>query len=382
MILAHHFFRDSIRRAGCDLDFDFKFLSSETLTQKTHNKTSVMFEKRKITLKDIAKDLGISVSTASRALRSHRDISPETIKMVKDYAEQHHYVPNFQAVNFRKSRTFSIGLIVPELVHHFFSTVISGAISAAGKRGFNVLVSQSNDTLEGEIVAARSMLAGSVDGLLVSISNETLEGAHLLEFLEEGKPVVQFDKISGQLPTPKVTVDDFEGAYQAVSHLIHQGFSKIAHIRGRLDVKNSIDRYEGYVQALIDKTLEFNEEWVKVCKDISEEEGYLFAKELMETENPPDAIFCITDLVAWGAIKYLKEKGFEIPAQVGVVGFSNWKLAEVMSPSLTSVDQHGFAIGEQSAHVLIDLIESQNLESQETHQIKTNLIIRESSKRR
>jgi LacI family transcriptional regulator len=226
------------------------------------------------------------------------------------------------------------------------------------------------------------MLAGSVDGLLVSISNETIEGTHLREFLEEGKPVVQCDKISDQLKTPKVTVDDFEGAYQAICHLVSQGYKKISYIRGRVDVKNSIHRFEGYSQALLDNSLIFNDKWVKICQKISEEEGYRFAKELMESENPPDSIFCITDLVAWGAIKYLKEKGFEIPAQVGVVGFSNWKLAEVMSPSLTSVDQHGFDIGEQSAQILIDLIESQNLESQETYQIKTNLIIRESSKRR
>ena len=341
-----------------------------------------MSEKRKITLKDIARELGISVSTASRALRAHHDISPETIKMVKDYAELHHYVPNFQAVNFRKSRTFTIGIIVPELVHHFFSTIISGAINEARNRGFNVLVSQSNDTLEGELIATRAILTGSVDGLLVSISNETVAGDHLREFLEEGKPVVQFDKISDRLDTPKVTVDDFDGAYKAVSHLISQGFVKIAHIRGRLEVKNAIARYEGYVKAMSDNSLEINNKWTKVCTHISEEEGYLFAKELMEGENPPDAIFCITDLVAWGAIRYLKEKGYKIPAEVGVVGFSNWKLAEVMSPSLTSVDQHGYEIGTKSVQVLIDLIESQNLESQETYQIRTNLVIRESSNRK
>lgn len=224
-----------------------------------------MSEKRKITLKDIARELGISVSTASRALRAHHDISPDTIKMVKDYAELHHYVPNFQAVNFRKSRTFTIGLIVPELVHHFFSTIISGTIHHASKRGYNVLVSQSNDTLEGELIATRAMLAGSVDGLLVSISNETVAGTHLSEFLEEGKPVVQFDKISDQLNMPKVTVDDFEGAYQAVCHLVSQGYKRIAHIRGRLDVKNSIDRFEGYAQALLYNSLNFNDKWVKIC---------------------------------------------------------------------------------------------------------------------
>lgn len=340
-----------------------------------------MSEKRKITLKDIARELGISISTASRALKSHHDISPDTIKLVKDYAELHHYVPNFQAVNFRKSKTYTIGLIVPELVHHFFSTIISGAINTASKRGYNVLVSQSNDTLEGELIAARAMFAGSVDGLLVSISNETTTGEHLKEFLEEGKPVVQLDKISEHLETPKVIVDDSMGAYQAVTHLISQGFTKIAHLGGRLDVKNSIDRLQGYAKAMVDNQLKINDSWIKNCSKITEAEGYQFAKELMESENPPDAFFCITDLVAWGTMKYLKEAAYGIPGEVGIVGFSNWKLAEVMSPGLTSVDQHGYEIGKKAAEVLIELIENQVLSSKDTYEIQTNLVVRDSSKR-
>lgn len=338
-----------------------------------------MIEKKKLTLKDIAKELKISVSTASRALKEHPDIAKETIRAVKEYAEAHHYVPNFLAVNFRKSRTFNIGLIVPELVHHFFSTVISGAIDEAKKSGYNVLVSQSNDILKDEIVACRTMLASSVDGLLISISNETLEGDHLLEFISEGKPVVQFDKITDLLDTPKVTVDDFEGSYQAVSHLIDQGYRKIAHLRGRENVKNAKERFEGYRKALSDHHMEFSENWVKSCITISEQEGFDFAKELMEGINPPDAIFCITDLVALGVIKYLKGAGYQIPGQVGVMGFSNWKLAEVVSPGLSSVDQFGYEMGIKSMKLLIELIQNHDMENNETFEIKTKLIVRESS---
>jgi LacI family transcriptional regulator len=338
-----------------------------------------MIEKKKLTLKDIAKELGISVSTASRALKEHPDIAKETIKAVKEYAEAHHYVPNFLAVNFRKSRTFNIGLIVPELVHHFFSTVISGAIDEAKKYGYNVLVSQSNDLLKDEKVACRTMLASSVDGLLISISNETLEGEHLQDFLSEGKPVVQFDKITDQLNTPKVTVDDFEGAYNAVNHLIKQGYRKIAHIRGRKNVKNANERFEGYLKALKDHQVEVSENWVKSCLAISEDEGYDFAKEMMESANPPDSFFCITDLVALGVIRYLKEAKFEIPRQIGVIGFSNWKLAEVVSPGLSSVDQHGYDMGIKSMRLLIELIQNHDLENHETLELKTKLIIRESS---
>ncbi|MCR9015794.1 LacI family DNA-binding transcriptional regulator [Aquiflexum gelatinilyticum] len=338
-----------------------------------------MIEKKKLTLKDIAKELGISVSTASRALKEHPDIAKETIKAVKEYAEAHHYVPNFLAVNFRKSRTFNIGLIVPELVHHFFSTVISGAIDEAKKYGYNVLVSQSNDLLKDEKVACRTMLSSSVDGLLISISNETLEGEHLQDFLSEGKPVVQFDKITDHLNTPKVTVDDFEGAYNAVNHLIKQGYKKIAHIRGRKNVKNANERYEGYLKALKDHHVEITENWVKSCSAISENEGYDFAKEMMESANPPDSFFCITDLVALGVIRYLKEAKYEIPYQIGVMGFSNWKLAEVVSPGLSSVDQHGYDMGIKAMKLLIELIQNQDCENEETIELKTKLVIRDSS---
>lgn len=340
-----------------------------------------MTERRKLTLKDIARELNISVSTASRALKSHPDISEDTIRMVKEFAEKHHYVPNALAVNFRKNKTFNIGLIVPELVHHFFSTVISGAIETAKKRGYNVLVSQSNDILEDEITACRTMLASSVDGLLISISNETLEGEHIKSFVEERKPVIQFDKISDLIDTPKVIVDDFEGAYKAVCHLIDQGYKKIAHIRGRLEVKNANERARGYRKALEDRGMEFDQAWVKVCTLINEQEGYDFTGELMASKNPPDAIFCITDLVALGVLKYLKENSVQVPQEIGVLGFSNWKLAEIVNPGLSSVDQHGYYMGQTAADMLISILENEKELRNETLELKTDLVIRDSSLR-
>lgn len=339
----------------------------------------MMNDKKKLTLKDIGRELGISVSTVSRALKAHPDIAEETIKLVKEYAETHNYVPNFLAVNFRKNKTFNIGLIVPELVHHFFSTVISGAISEANRQGYNLLVSQSNDILKDEILASRAMLNSSVDGLLISISNETVEGDHLREFLNEGKPVVQFDKITDYLPTPKVIVDDFDGAYSAVKHLINEGYTRIAHIRGRKDVKNSSERCAGYLKAIQDHNLESDPNWVKVCRKISDQEGYDFAKELMESKNPPNAIFCITDLVALGVLRYLKEKGYNIPKDVGLIGFSNWMLSRVSTPQLSTVEQHGFQMGVDATNLLIEMIGNHDVENLKTVEIKTELVIREST---
>jgi len=207
-----------------------------------------MPEKRKKTLKDIARELNLSPSTVSRALNAYPSLSEETIQLVKSYAANHQYVPNPMAVNFRKNRSSTLGMIVPK-----------------------ILV-QSFDQLKDEILASQYLLRMGVDGLLISVSNETKEAEHLQAFLDEGKPVVQFDKITEFLPSPKLVVDDFEGAYQATSHLIAQGYRKIAHLSGRMDVKNAYERYLGYKKALEDQGLPFHEEWVPHCFDITEEE--------------------------------------------------------------------------------------------------------------
>ncbi|MCH7410885.1 LacI family transcriptional regulator [Belliella sp. DSM 111904] len=338
-----------------------------------------MTDKKKLTLKDIAKALNLSVSTVSRALKAHPDIANETIELVKKYAEDNHYVPNLMAVNFRKSRTYNLGLIVPEIVHHFFSTVISGAICEANGQGYNILVTQSNDILNVEEKASQIMLNGSVDGLLISISNETTTGEHLQAFLDEGKPVVQFDKITDYISCPKVIVDDFEGAYQATKHLIDQGYTRIAHIRGRTDVKNACDRYEGYLKALKDAGMPIREDLVKCCTMITEDEGYNFTSELMQNDNPPDAIFCITDLVAFGSLKYLKENGYVVPNQIGLMGFSNWMISQTTTPTMSTVNQYGYEMGRAATKLLLQLIKDQDLDRADTTILKTELIIRESS---
>ncbi len=340
-----------------------------------------MPDRKRITLKDIAKELGISVSTASRALNSYAGISDETVKMVKEFAEKHNYVPNTMAVNFRKNKTMTIGMVVPELVHYFFSSVISGAIKEAKKHHYSILVSQTDELVKNEIMACRTMLSSSVDGLLISISNETGDTDHLQEFLDEGRPVVQFDKVSDQLSSPKVIVDDFQGAYSAVQHLIEQGYRKIAHINGLQHVKNSQERLRGYSIALGDHEMEGSSAWVVHCQEISEAEGFDFAKQLMTSSNPPDAIFCITDLVAMGAMKYLKQAKISIPKEVGVIGFSNWDMANFVSPGLSSVNQHAYQMGEKAVELLVEAIKNNEVGKDQIFETKTSLVVRESTQR-
>jgi LacI family transcriptional regulator len=338
-----------------------------------------MTDKKKLTLKDIAKALNISISTVSRALKEHPDISKDTIKEVKEYAEAHHYVPNLLAVNFRQNKSYNIGLIIPELVHHFFSSVISGVIQTANQHGYNLMICQSNEKLEDEIKVAKALLNSRVDGLLISLSNETDSFEHLNDFLEDDIPVVQFDKVSDHLKVPTVTVDDFEGAYRAVAYMINKGHRKVAHVRGRMIVQNASERCRGYEQAMTDHGCEVQPEWIKVGKDITEEEGYTYAKDLMEGENPPDAFFCITDLVALGVMKYLKDHGYKIPKDVMLMGFSNWKMAEFVTPSLSSVDQPGFLIGQKATELLLESIKSKGSVQAKSLVLPTALVIRDST---
>ena len=338
-----------------------------------------MSEKRRTTLKDIAQALNLSPSTVSRALNGYPSLSEETIQMVKDYAEKHHYVPNPIAVNFRKNRTFILGMVFPHLVHLFFSTTISGAFEAAKKNGYSILMAQSYDLLKDEVLACQHLLGMGVDGLIISVSNETQEAEHLQAFLDEGKPVVQFDKVTNLISGPKIEVDDFNGAYQAVTHLLRQGYRKIAHISGRMNVKNSHERFLGYKKALEDHGQEYRVEWVKSCYDISEQEGFDFCKELMESPNPPDAIFCITDLVALGVMNYLKSKDIAIPNQVGLMGFSNWMLSDYTTPSLSSVNQFGYEMGAKAAEWLMELLKNHELGENQTQIIKTEVVMRDSS---
>lgn len=337
-----------------------------------------MAEKHQLTLKDIARELGLAVSTVSRALKSHPDISDETIKLVKDYAKEHHYVPNLLAVNFRKSKTFNIGLVIPELVHQFFSTIISGVLQEANDKGYNVLICQSNEKLSDEKKVAQALLNSRVDGVIISLSNETEDYSHLKEFLDAEIPVVQVDKIIEGFDTPKVVVNDYSGAYQAVDYLIGQGYQKVAHLRGRLIVQHSNERHRGYAAAMEQHKLPIKEDYIRICDLQTEKEGYTYAREMMNLPEPPDAIFCVTDLVALGVMEYLREKNIKVPEEVGVIGFSNWQLGEIIRPTLSTVHQPGFELGVKATELLLDKINNGSSSPNIKVVLDADLIIRDS----
>lgn len=339
-----------------------------------------------VTIKDIARELGISPSTVSRALKDHPDISQETKKAVNELAEKLNYQPNIVALNLRQSKTNTIGVIIPEIVHFFFSTVISGIEDVAYSAGYNVILAQSNESLEREKTDLKALFNSRVDGMLMSISRETTTFDHIESILAKGVPIVFFDRVYESAHLSKVVVDDFEGAKEATLHLIEQGCKRIAHLEGPPNLVISTQRLEGYMEALKENKMPIHKELIVPCPFGSIAEGKAATEKLLAMKNPPDAIFASNDPAAMGSMQAIKQKGLNIPNDVAIIGFSNWLFSSMMDPPLSSVDQPGFQMGQEAARLLIRHIEVKEKDEQEIQPevrvLKTHLIVRESSLKR
>ncbi|AIZ42007.1 LacI family DNA-binding transcriptional regulator [Cellulophaga baltica] len=336
------------------------------------------------TLKEIAQKLNISVSTASKALKDYPDVSKKTKALVHELAKTLNYKPNSLAVNLRNKETKTIGLIVPEVVHHFFSSVIKGIISQAEKKGYLVIILQSNESYKLEKKQLNLLMQQRVDGILISLANGTADFMHLNEIVAQDKPLVMFDKIAKLVRCSKVIIDDRKAAYDATQHLIDIGCKKIAHFRGALLPQNSIDRFLGYKKALLDNQMDYDPSLVYICEcgDKSFEEGKTNALQLLEDHTDVDGIFINTDLVAIGALTAFQEKGIAVPNDIAVVGFSNWFMSSVISPSLTTINQPGFLMGKTAFKQLYKEIKNHKknkpIELKEII-LQTDLILREST---
>ncbi len=336
-----------------------------------------------VTLKHIAEELGISITTVSKALKEYPDVSKKTRKLVRETAAMLNYKPNTFAVNLRTKESKTIGLIIPEIVHHFFSSVVKGIVSQAEKKGYLVITLQSNESYELEKKQLNLLANKRVDGILISLANGTADYKHLKEIIEDDTPLVMFDKIAKIIKCSKVIVDDRKAAYKATQHLIDIGCKRIAHFRGPLLPQNSIDRFLGYKQALTDNNILYDSSLVYLLNDMSFEEGKLYAKELLKNHKDVDGIFINTDLVAIGAIAEFNNQGIKVPEQINVIGFSNWFMASVISPSLTTINQPGFEMGKKAFKLLYKEIRYKKEKRPFNYKeivLETDLITRESTK--
>lgn len=292
------------------------------------------------------------------------------------------YKPNATAVYLRTNETKTIGVILPTMVHQFFSLVLDGVLQEAEKRGYLVIILQTDEKYKKEKKQLDLLLQKRVDGILISLANETDDFTHINQTIQN-TPIVLFDKIAKIVNCSKVVVNDRKAAYEAVSFLIKKGYKKIAHFRGSYTPQISIDRFLGYKKALENNNLPYDPSLVYICENNSDlEDGYANAKKLVEDHNDIDAVFAITDLVAIGIMKYFKEKNIKIPDEIAVCGFSNWYMSAMISPSLTSVEQPGFDIGQRAASILIDeiaLIKAKQPIKHQIIEIPTFIIEREST---
>ena len=336
-----------------------------------------MKSNKNITIKHIAQKLGISISTVSRALHDAYDVSPETRKKVMALAEELDYIPNPYAVSLVKQNTHIIGVLLPEIATHYFSTVVKGIQDVAYNVGYNVMFFISSESLEREKIIIKSINVNSLDGLLVSVSAETNNGDHFKKLIDKGLPIVFFDRVLDDINTSKVVQDDYQGAFNATVHLIQQGFTRIAHLAGPKNLHIGQQRLKGYMDALEQNNLPLHKNYI-LHSGMSQEDGVRDISKLLAVKPLPDAIFAANDRKAIGAMLGLKRYGYKIPQHIAIVGFMNAPIAEVVTPSLTTVEQAAYEIGAKSCQLLFQHIKTPDMEP-ETVVMPSRLIIRESS---
>lgn len=335
-----------------------------------------------ITIKDIAKALKLSTSTVSRALRDSYEISEETKQKVREYAEINNYKPNPIALSLKERKTRSIGLIVSEIANSFFSQLIDGVESIAYTNGYNVNIYQTKESFEKESMILQYIASRSIDGLIISVSAHTSNFNNLINLNEKGMPIVFLDRVADVIETHKVTINNFNGSYEATKHLIQTGYKNIAAIASNINLSITKERIEGYKNALIDNYFKVSEEMIQYCQQggsvIAEVEHAI--DNIMKHNKKVDAIIALSDKITMGSLRILKQKNIKIPYDVALIGFSNGDVTELMDPPLSVIKQPAFEMGQVSATMLLELIESKKPVTAFEHKIMSpQVIIRKST---
>lgn len=338
-------------------------------------------EVNKVTIHDIARALNINSSTVSRALNDSPRVTKKTKEKILDTAKEMGYQRNLLASNLRKKVTNTIGVVVPRISRHFFSSVIQGIEETSYLAGYNIIICQSLEQLEREKKILETLAANRVDGVLMSISMETTDYNHLQDLKSRGIPLVFFDRHCDIPENNNVLIDDFKGGFDATQHLILKGSKNIVHFSGPQELEIYKNRFRGYKEALNKNGIPFRSEYVLSSK-LMEQDGVENCKSLLNNNVDFDAIFSANDVAAIGAIKYLNNKNIKIPEDVAIVGFSNEPISTVINPTLTTINQPGFEIGKTATELLLNNIKNENgLQKGQTIIMESNLIERQSSKK-
>ena len=339
--------------------------------------------KQKFTLKKIAKEFDVSISTVSKALKNSHEISQELKERIQAFAKYYHYKPNSIALNLRNQKTKTIGVIIPEIVHHFFTTVITGIEKLANDKGYNVMICLSNESYEKEVLNMEMLANGVVDGIIVSVAKETGERAaydHFNQLITNGMPLVMFDRVVDEINCNKVIADDIGGSFLATDQLIKNGCTKVALITTPDYVTVGHERKEGYLKALASHKLKVNEDLIIKIDDKLSIEDQL--QSLFLNGSIPDGIFAVNEIYAATVMKVAIDFGYHIPDDIEVIGFTDSLISEFTTPSITSVAQHGRSMGQKALELLLDEIDAEDPVYQyRTALIQTDLKIRNSTKK-
>ncbi|MEG1023216.1 LacI family DNA-binding transcriptional regulator [Flavobacterium plurextorum] len=341
--------------------------------------------KRKITLKQIAKELDVSISTVSKSLRNSLEIGEETRLKVQAFAKFYNYKPNNIALSLKNRKTKSIGIIIPEIVHYFFSTVINGIEQVANEHGYSVVICLSDDSFDKEVLNMEMLANGSIDGFIMSLSKETQfkgDFHHITEVINQGMPVVMFDRVTNDILCDKVIIDDKAAAYEAVQSLIDNGRKKIALVTTVDYVSVGKLRTDGYEKALLDNGIPFNEDLIIKIEDVDTCE--ITIGQLLN-DRAFDAVFAVNELFAVTIIKTASKMGLKVPEDLAVIAFTDGIISKYSTPSITTVSQSGEKMGNKAAKMLIERLEAEHDDDEEenenytTEVIETHLIEREST---
>lgn len=317
------------------------------------------YMKREITtIKDIARTLGLSPSTVSRALRDSYEISEETKKLVLDYANKINYKPNPIALSLKERRTYTIGIVLSEIANNFYSQVINGVDTIAYQKGYQVTVSQTHESYELEKMIISNFASRAIDGLLVALSANTTDISYLKELHQSGLPIVFFDRIPNEIDTHKVIVDNYQSAFSITEHLIKKGKKRIVHITNSFHLSNMVERLAGYKAALEKYQIPFEPDLVKYCEDTGSLATDLqkVIQDILETDS--DSLFIANDRLTTGSLLALNRTNPEKLHNLSIAGFTNSNLMELVGPELDIVYQPAFEMGQTATRLLLELIES------------------------
>lgn len=335
-----------------------------------------MAKSNPVSLKDLAKELNVSISTVSRALKNSPEISSEMRVKVKALAKERNYRPNPFAMSLLKNSPRIIGILVPDIVTHFYSSIISGISDVARRNNYSVIISSSYEQYELEKQCLEDLINIRVEGIIACLSQETVDYSHFEVLHEQNMPVVFFDRICLPSKFSSVVTDNVESAQKATNHFLKSGAKRVAFIGGANHLEIVKQRKHGYLQALRENNLSIEKNLV-YCKHINYEEGYAGTCKLLKLENPPDAILAMNDSLAFGAMKAIKDSGLKIPKDVALIGYTDEDHSNYVEPSLTAVTHQTYKMGEVACELLLEQIRGNGKPKQVI--VPSTLSIRDSS---